>query len=107
MYSLYLSQAVVREQRFGTRFVCILCAGTNFPLLLVFREAIGYMKEGEEGKTKTYSALIWTNKVIQKKDIGFLNDLKVLYLQFLICFLFLLHIKKPLSSSLLPASRSA
>ncbi|XP_028732208.1 tRNA pseudouridine synthase Pus10 isoform X2 [Peromyscus leucopus] len=45
-------------------------------LQLVTREAIGYMKEGEEGKTKTYSALIWTNKVIQKKDIGFLNDLK-------------------------------
>ncbi|XP_036056424.1 tRNA pseudouridine synthase Pus10 isoform X5 [Onychomys torridus] len=45
-------------------------------LQLVTREAIGYMKEGEEEKTKTYSALIWTNKVIQKKDIGFLNDLK-------------------------------
>lgn len=45
-------------------------------LQLVTREAIGYMKEGEEGKTKTYSALIWTNQVIQKKDIGFLNDLK-------------------------------
>ncbi|CAH7003915.1 Pus10 [Phodopus roborovskii] len=45
-------------------------------LQLVTREAIGYMKEGEEEKTKTYSALIWTNKAIQKKDIGFLNDLK-------------------------------
>ncbi|MEJ1274320.1 pseudouridylate synthase 10 [Cricetulus griseus] len=45
-------------------------------LQLVTREAIGYMKEGEEEKTKTYSALIWTSKAIQKKDIGFLNDLK-------------------------------
>ncbi|XP_021482269.1 tRNA pseudouridine synthase Pus10 isoform X2 [Meriones unguiculatus] len=45
-------------------------------LQLVTREAIGHMKEGEEEKTKTYSALIWTNKAIQKKDIGFLNDLK-------------------------------
>jgi hypothetical protein len=35
------------------------------------------MKEGEEEKTKTYSALIWTNRAIQKKDIGFLDDLKV------------------------------
>lgn len=35
------------------------------------------MKEGEEEKTKTYSALIWTNKAIQKKDIDFLNDVKV------------------------------
>uniref|UniRef100_A0A8C5ZRS7 tRNA pseudouridine(55) synthase n=1 Tax=Marmota marmota marmota TaxID=9994 RepID=A0A8C5ZRS7_MARMA len=46
-------------------------------LQLVSREAIGHMKEGEEEKTKTYSALIWTNKVIQKKDIEFLNDIKV------------------------------
>ncbi|XP_058428901.1 tRNA pseudouridine synthase Pus10 isoform X3 [Marmota monax] len=45
-------------------------------LQLVSREAIGHMKEGEEEKTKTYSALIWTNKVIQKKDIEFLNDIK-------------------------------
>ncbi|XP_047378236.1 tRNA pseudouridine synthase Pus10 isoform X2 [Sciurus carolinensis] len=45
-------------------------------LQLVTREAIGHMKEGEEEKTKTYSALIWTNKVIQKKDIEFLNDIK-------------------------------
>uniref|UniRef100_A0A8C4L297 tRNA pseudouridine synthase Pus10 n=1 Tax=Equus asinus asinus TaxID=83772 RepID=A0A8C4L297_EQUAS len=45
-------------------------------LQLVTREAIGHMKEGEEEKTKTYSALIWTNKAIQKKDIDFLNDVK-------------------------------
>ncbi|GAB1295865.1 tRNA pseudouridine synthase Pus10 [Apodemus speciosus] len=45
-------------------------------LQLVTREAIGRMKEGEEEKTKTYSALIWTNEAIQKKDIGFLDDLK-------------------------------
>ena len=35
------------------------------------------MKEGEEEKTKTYSALIWTNKAIQRKDIEFLDDIKV------------------------------
>ncbi|KAM5249994.1 tRNA pseudouridine synthase Pus10 isoform 2-T5 [Hipposideros larvatus] len=45
-------------------------------LQLVTREAIGHMKEGEEEKTKTYSALIWTNKAIQKKDIEFLDDIK-------------------------------
>ncbi|XP_074188123.1 tRNA pseudouridine synthase Pus10 isoform X2 [Rhinolophus sinicus] len=45
-------------------------------LQLVTREAIGHMKEGEEEKTKTYSALIWTNKTIQRKDIEFLNDIK-------------------------------
>lgn len=35
------------------------------------------MKEGEEEKTKTYSALIWIDKAIQKEDIAFLDDLKV------------------------------
>lgn len=55
----------------------VLCIQTNFLLLFLFREAIGHMKEGEEEKTKTYSALIWTNKTIQKKDIEFLNDIKV------------------------------
>ncbi|XP_064428549.1 tRNA pseudouridine synthase Pus10 isoform X2 [Mirounga angustirostris] len=45
-------------------------------LQLVTREAIGHMKEGEEEKTKSYSALIWTNKAIQKKDIEFLNGIK-------------------------------
>ncbi|XP_068421014.1 tRNA pseudouridine synthase Pus10 isoform X3 [Eschrichtius robustus] len=45
-------------------------------LQLVTREAIGHMKEGEEEKTKTYSALIWTNKAIQRKDIEFLEDIK-------------------------------
>ncbi|XP_062065475.1 tRNA pseudouridine synthase Pus10 isoform X2 [Lepus europaeus] len=45
-------------------------------LQLVTREAIGHMKEGEEEKTKTYSALIWINKAIQKKDIEFLDDIK-------------------------------
>ncbi|XP_049726334.1 tRNA pseudouridine synthase Pus10 isoform X3 [Elephas maximus indicus] len=45
-------------------------------LQLVTREAIGHMKEGEEEKTKTYSALIWTNKAIRKEDLRFLNDIK-------------------------------
>lgn len=35
------------------------------------------MKEGEEEKTKTYSALIWTDKAIRKEDIAFLDDIKV------------------------------
>ncbi|XP_048208824.1 tRNA pseudouridine synthase Pus10 isoform X3 [Perognathus longimembris pacificus] len=45
-------------------------------LQLVTREAIGHMKEGEEEKTKTYSALIWTNRPIQKEDTEFLNEIK-------------------------------
>ncbi|XP_065691790.1 tRNA pseudouridine synthase Pus10 [Patagioenas fasciata] len=49
-------------------------------LQLVTREAIGRMKEGEEEKTKTYSALIWTDEAIQKEDIAFLDDIKELKL---------------------------
>lgn len=49
-------------------------------LQLVTREAIGRMKEGEEEKTKTYSALVWTDKAIQKEDIAFLDDIKELKL---------------------------
>ena len=49
------------------------------------------MKEGEEEKTKTYSALIWTNKAIQRKDIEFLDDIKVL--QCSNSFIFLLTMK--------------
>uniref|UniRef100_A0A8V0Z2S0 tRNA pseudouridine(55) synthase n=1 Tax=Gallus gallus TaxID=9031 RepID=A0A8V0Z2S0_CHICK len=49
-------------------------------LQLVTREAIGRMKEGEEEKTKTYSALIWTDKTIQKEHIAFLDDIKELKL---------------------------
>lgn len=51
---------------------------------LLFREAIGHMKEGEEEKTKTYSALIWTDKAIQKEDIALLDDMKVSV--FFFCF---------------------
>ncbi|XP_070788326.1 tRNA pseudouridine synthase Pus10 isoform X4 [Pituophis catenifer annectens] len=49
-------------------------------LQLVNREAIVHMKEGEEEKTKSYSALIWTKKVIQKEDITFLDSMKDLKL---------------------------
>ncbi|XP_019372178.1 PREDICTED: putative tRNA pseudouridine synthase Pus10 isoform X2 [Gavialis gangeticus] len=49
-------------------------------LQLVTREAIGHMKKGEQEKTKTYSALIWTDKSIQKEDIVFLDDVKELKL---------------------------
>ncbi|NWR17319.1 PUS10 synthase, partial [Emberiza fucata] len=50
-------------------------------LQLVTRSAIGRMKEGEEEKTKTYSALIWTDKAIQREDIAFLDDIKELRLE--------------------------
>ncbi|XP_061481768.1 tRNA pseudouridine synthase Pus10 isoform X2 [Rhineura floridana] len=49
-------------------------------LQLVTREAIGHMKEGEEGKTKTYSALIWTEKVIRNEDVALLDNMKELNL---------------------------
>uniref|UniRef100_A0A8C5T5Y0 tRNA pseudouridine synthase Pus10 n=1 Tax=Malurus cyaneus samueli TaxID=2593467 RepID=A0A8C5T5Y0_9PASS len=49
-------------------------------LQLVTREAIGRMKEGEEEKTKTYSALIWTDKAIEREDIAFLDEIKELKL---------------------------
>ncbi|XP_048457261.1 putative tRNA pseudouridine synthase Pus10 isoform X2 [Rhincodon typus] len=49
-------------------------------LQIVTREAIGHMKEGEEEKTKSYSALIWTEKAIAKNDIDFLQDLQDLKL---------------------------
>uniref|UniRef100_UPI00398EAE2C tRNA pseudouridine synthase Pus10 isoform X1 n=1 Tax=Pristiophorus japonicus TaxID=55135 RepID=UPI00398EAE2C len=49
-------------------------------LQLVTREAIGHMKEGEEEKTKSYSALIWTENAIGRNDIDFLQDLKDLKL---------------------------
>uniref|UniRef100_A0A8C2YEA0 tRNA pseudouridine synthase Pus10 n=1 Tax=Coturnix japonica TaxID=93934 RepID=A0A8C2YEA0_COTJA len=49
-------------------------------LQLVTRSAIGRMKEGEEEKTKTYSALIWTDKTIQKEHIAFLDNIKELKL---------------------------
>eukprot|EP00069_Balaena_mysticetus_P020909 bmy_03005T0 len=65
---------------------CFCNSVTELELLIVFlslilqkinnSEAIGHMKEGEEEKTKTYSALIWTNKAIQRKDIEFLDDIK-------------------------------
>ncbi|XP_048392181.1 putative tRNA pseudouridine synthase Pus10 isoform X2 [Stegostoma tigrinum] len=49
-------------------------------LQMVTREAIVHMKEGEEEKTKSYSALIWTEKAITKNDIDFLQDLQDLKL---------------------------
>lgn len=36
------------------------------------------MKEGEEEKTKSYTALVWTQKSIENEDISFINDIKVL-----------------------------
>uniref|UniRef100_A0A8C9R1H6 tRNA pseudouridine synthase Pus10 n=1 Tax=Scleropages formosus TaxID=113540 RepID=A0A8C9R1H6_SCLFO len=45
-------------------------------LQIVTREAVGHMKEGEEEKTKSYCALIWTQRPIEENDIEFLNDIK-------------------------------
>nr|XP_029480772.1 putative tRNA pseudouridine synthase Pus10 [Oncorhynchus nerka] len=44
------------------------------------RNAMGHMKEGEEDKTKSYTALIWTQKAIDKDDITFLEETKELKL---------------------------
>ncbi|CAH2253603.1 tRNA pseudouridine synthase Pus10 isoform X1 [Pelobates cultripes] len=43
-------------------------------LQIVTREAVAHMKEGEEEKTKCYSALIWTEKVIHKEDLQLLDN---------------------------------
>nr|XP_055060304.1 putative tRNA pseudouridine synthase Pus10 [Misgurnus anguillicaudatus]XP_055060305.1 putative tRNA pseudouridine synthase Pus10 [Misgurnus anguillicaudatus] len=45
-------------------------------LQIVTREATSRMKEGEEEKTKTYSALIWTQKTISNTDLEFLGNTK-------------------------------
>uniref|UniRef100_A0A8B9JYP7 tRNA pseudouridine(55) synthase n=1 Tax=Astyanax mexicanus TaxID=7994 RepID=A0A8B9JYP7_ASTMX len=47
-------------------------------LQIVTREAMGRMKEGEEEKTKTYSALIWTKKPITHTDLDFIKNIKEL-----------------------------
>uniref|UniRef100_A0A7N8WW45 tRNA pseudouridine synthase Pus10 n=1 Tax=Mastacembelus armatus TaxID=205130 RepID=A0A7N8WW45_9TELE len=49
-------------------------------LQIVTREAMSRMKEGEEEKTKSYTALIWTQKPIQREDIIFIDDIKDLTL---------------------------
>lgn len=50
-------------------------------LQIVTREAMSRMKEGEEEKTKSYSALIWTQRPVQKEDITFIDDIKDLTLE--------------------------
>ncbi|XP_049576422.1 tRNA pseudouridine synthase Pus10 isoform X3 [Syngnathus scovelli] len=45
-------------------------------LQMVSRDAMSRMKEGEEEKTKSYLALVWTQKSIQKDDIAFINHIK-------------------------------
>uniref|UniRef100_A0A8C5MAB0 tRNA pseudouridine synthase Pus10 n=1 Tax=Leptobrachium leishanense TaxID=445787 RepID=A0A8C5MAB0_9ANUR len=47
-------------------------------LQIVTREAVAHMKEGEEVKTKCYSALIWTEKVIQEEELQALDHTKEL-----------------------------
>ncbi|KAM3842518.1 tRNA pseudouridine synthase Pus10 [Diretmus argenteus] len=44
-------------------------------LQIVTREAMGHMKEGEEEKTKTYTALIWTQNAVREEDIAFLDQI--------------------------------
>jgi len=41
------------------------------------REAMCRMKEGEEEKTKSYTALVWTQKPIEREDITFIDNIKV------------------------------
>ncbi|XP_075993042.1 tRNA pseudouridine synthase Pus10 [Genypterus blacodes] len=45
-------------------------------LQIVSREAMSRMKEGEEEKTKSYTALIWTQSEIQEEDIAFIDQIK-------------------------------
>uniref|UniRef100_A0AAR2M2S5 tRNA pseudouridine(55) synthase n=1 Tax=Pygocentrus nattereri TaxID=42514 RepID=A0AAR2M2S5_PYGNA len=47
-------------------------------LQIVTRDAMGRMKEGEEEKTKSYSALIWTKKAITNSDLDFIANIKEL-----------------------------
>ncbi|XP_047430923.1 putative tRNA pseudouridine synthase Pus10 [Mugil cephalus] len=49
-------------------------------LQIVSREAMSRMKEGEEEKTKTYTALVWTQKPIDREEIAFIDDIKDLTL---------------------------
>ncbi|KAM8842111.1 tRNA pseudouridine synthase Pus10 [Synchiropus picturatus] len=49
-------------------------------LQIVSRDAMSRMKEGEEDKTKTYTALVWTQKPIRSDDIVFIDDIKDLTL---------------------------
>ncbi|CAN9493108.1 unnamed protein product [Ophioblennius macclurei] len=49
-------------------------------LQVVSREAMSRMKEGEEEKTKSYTALVWTHKTIREEDIRFIDDIKDLTL---------------------------
>lgn len=56
-----------------------VCCVTNVRFLNVraHREAMSRMKEGEEEKTKSYTALVWTQKPIQEEDLTFIDDIKV------------------------------
>nr|XP_019961652.1 PREDICTED: putative tRNA pseudouridine synthase Pus10 [Paralichthys olivaceus] len=49
-------------------------------LQIVSRDAMSRMKEGEEEKTKSYTALVWTRKPIQRDDIIFIGEIKELTL---------------------------
>ncbi|XP_075871759.1 tRNA pseudouridine synthase Pus10 [Nelusetta ayraudi] len=49
-------------------------------LQVVTREAMSRMKEGEEEKTKSYTALVWTQKALQMEDLAFIDDIKDLTL---------------------------
>lgn len=51
--------------------------GAFFLNVRVHREAMSRMKEGEEEKTKSYTALVWTQKPLQEEDLTFIDDIKV------------------------------
>lgn len=47
------------------------------PPMRACRDAMSRMKEGEEEKTKSYQALVWTQKSIREDDVAFINRIKV------------------------------
>uniref|UniRef100_A0A8C4N2S1 tRNA pseudouridine(55) synthase n=1 Tax=Eptatretus burgeri TaxID=7764 RepID=A0A8C4N2S1_EPTBU len=49
-------------------------------LQVVTRDSLLFMKQGEEEKTKLYSALVWSERELQLKDVELLNSTKELQL---------------------------
>ncbi|XP_072032498.1 tRNA pseudouridine synthase Pus10-like [Amphiura filiformis] len=50
-------------------------------LQMITRDQTSLLKEGEEEKTKSYSALIWVEKEVQEEDLKFLSEIKELTLK--------------------------
>uniref|UniRef100_UPI00358FEB73 tRNA pseudouridine synthase Pus10 isoform X2 n=1 Tax=Myxine glutinosa TaxID=7769 RepID=UPI00358FEB73 len=49
-------------------------------LQVVTRDSLWLMKQGEEEKTKLYSALVWSERELHQKDLEMLNNIKELRL---------------------------